>query len=60
MLIRAPLACCIARKPARHALRTAATIVAAKGAVRVVRTTLRTGAQLATLGLLLRLTRPWA
>jgi hypothetical protein len=52
MLIAAPLACCAARK--------GASIVARKGARVVARKMIRTGVRLATLGLLLRLTRPWA
>ena len=54
------LASHIARKSAARAVRTGAKLVAAKGAVQIARRAARTGTQLAALGLLLRLTRPWA
>jgi hypothetical protein len=51
-MLLAPAACCAAR--------TVRTIIVLKAASKLTRCTARTGAQLLTLGLLLRLTRPWA
>jgi len=54
------IASAIARKTAAHVLRTGAKAAASKGPVRMIRAAAKTGTKLAALGLLLRLTRPWA
>ncbi|MDR3523031.1 MAG: hypothetical protein P4L66_02900 [Acetobacteraceae bacterium] len=54
------IASAIARKTAARALRTGAKAAATKGAARMVRAAAKNGTKLAGLGLLLRLTRPWA